>query len=140
MNLGKRIKLRLDELGWSRSQLYDRVPDLTPAALSALISRDSRRCELDVQIAKALGVHLAWLNGGVRPKLLTEAPPAANSSSTKGHNISPRARQLISRIEAAESNGSSSPQLLEALESVLNLALPQVTRDGYSGLKDAFKD
>ena len=72
MNLGKRIEQRLKELKWSRSMLFEKVPDLSPARLSALISRDSKRCELDVQIAKALGVHLAWLNDGSLPKLLDE--------------------------------------------------------------------
>lgn len=64
MNLGKRIEERLNELEWGRSKLYELVPELSPAALSALIKRDSKRCELDVKIAKALGVHLAWLNSG----------------------------------------------------------------------------
>lgn len=42
MNLGKRIEERLNELKWERSQLYDLVPELSPAALSALIKRDSK--------------------------------------------------------------------------------------------------
>jgi transcriptional regulator with XRE-family HTH domain len=50
--------------------------------------------------------------------------------------ISPHARRLISRIETAESSGSSSPQLLAALEAVLDLAQPVATKDGYKGLDD----
>lgn len=68
MNLGKRIKQRLDELGWERNDLLNLVPDLTPSRLSALIKRDSKRCELDYQIATALGVTLHWLNSEVPPK------------------------------------------------------------------------
>ena len=72
MNLGKRIELRLEELEWDRKALFELVPELTPASLSAMIRRDSKRSELDVQIAKALGVRLEWLNEGELPKLLTE--------------------------------------------------------------------
>lgn len=84
MNLGKRIEERLNELEWGRSKLYELVPELSPAALSALIKRDSKRCELDVKIAKALGVHLAWLNSGEFPKLLTDfsKKPASYKVST----------------------------------------------------------
>lgn len=72
MNLGGRIRQRLDELGWERSRLIELVPDLTPANLSALIRRDSKRSEFDEQIAKALGVSLLWLVYGYEEK------PAAN--------------------------------------------------------------
>jgi len=61
MNLGSRIKKRLEQLGWERSRLIELVPDLTPANLSALIRRDSKRSEFDEEIAKALGVSLLWL-------------------------------------------------------------------------------
>lgn len=70
MNLGKRIESRLSEIGEERSFLFDLIPELTPARLSALIKRDSKRCELDVQIAKALKVRLEWLNDGELPKLI----------------------------------------------------------------------
>lgn len=78
MNLGKRIAWRLDDLGKRRGFLLDAVPDLSPQRLSALISRDSKRCELDVQIAKALGVRLEWLNNGELPM---EATDIVESSS-----------------------------------------------------------
>jgi phage repressor protein C with HTH and peptisase S24 domain len=88
MNLGKRIESRLSEMGEERSFLFDLIPDLTPARLSALIKRDSKRCELDVQIAKALKVRLEWLNDGDLPKLIDDvdskpAPllPSSNSQS-----------------------------------------------------------
>lgn len=72
MNLGKRIELRLKDLEKDRSYLFDLVPDLSPQRLSALISRDSKRCELDVQIAKALRVRLEWLNNGDLPMEVME--------------------------------------------------------------------
>lgn len=37
------------------------VPNLSPQALSNLITRDSKRSEWDIAIAKALGVTVAWL-------------------------------------------------------------------------------
>lgn len=68
MNLGNRIKERLAEKGMKRKELMAAVPDLTPAALSSLIRRGSKRSELDVEIAAALGVRLEWLNAGTGPK------------------------------------------------------------------------
>ena len=70
MSLGKRIEERLAEKGWPRKKLMDAVPALTPAALSSLIKRGSKRSELDVEIAAALGVRLEWLNAGTGPKEL----------------------------------------------------------------------
>ena len=67
MNMGGRIKNRLDELGWSQARLIERAAAidpsarLTPSALSNLIKRDSVRSEMDTLIAKALGVPLLWL-------------------------------------------------------------------------------
>jgi hypothetical protein len=55
MAIGKRIEQRLNDLNWKRRDLMDRVPDLTPQALSNLINRDSARSEWDLQIADALG-------------------------------------------------------------------------------------
>lgn len=68
MNLGNRIKERLAEKGMKRKELMAAVPDLTPAALSSLIKRNSLRSRFDVQIAAALGVNLEWLNDGTGPK------------------------------------------------------------------------
>lgn len=61
MNLGKRIEARLSDLRWSRNQLLEKVTELTPQALSNLITRDSRRSEWDEKIAEALGVSVLWL-------------------------------------------------------------------------------
>lgn len=61
MALGKRIKHRLDELGWERKDLLARVPNLSPAALSSLIRRDSKRSEFDLAIADALGMSVMEL-------------------------------------------------------------------------------
>lgn len=61
MNIGGRIAQRLTALGWERKELLSRVPDLTPQALSNLITRDSKRSEWDEAIAQALGVSVLWL-------------------------------------------------------------------------------
>ena len=55
MNLGKRIEARLKELNWERKALYDAIPELTPQALSNLITRDSKRSEWDLKIAATDG-------------------------------------------------------------------------------------
>lgn len=65
MAIGKRIEQRLNDLKWKRRDLMDRVPDLTPQALSNLINRDSARSEWDMQIAEALGVSVMWLVYGI---------------------------------------------------------------------------
>lgn len=56
MAIGKRIEIMLTKLGWERTDLMGRVPNLTPQALSNLIRRDSKRSEWDEAIANALGV------------------------------------------------------------------------------------
>lgn len=61
MAIGKRIEQRLADLGWRRNDLIDKLPDLTPQALSNLIRRDSVRSEWDEAIAEALGVSVLWL-------------------------------------------------------------------------------
>lgn len=61
MKLGKRIEHRLKELNWERKALYDAIPELTPQALSNLITRDSKRSEWDLKIAAALNVPVDWL-------------------------------------------------------------------------------
>lgn len=78
MNLGKRIELRLEELGWQRNDLLSRIPALSPQSLSALITRDSRRSEHDVAIAAALGVNLLWLVAGEGGKLVETRGATAN--------------------------------------------------------------
>lgn len=76
MAIGKRIEQRLNDLKWKRRDLMDRVPDLTPQALSNLINRDSARSEWDMQIAEALGVSVMWLVYGVdQPYAAAERAP-----------------------------------------------------------------
>jgi hypothetical protein len=58
MAIGKNISACLARLGWSRKDLLERVPNLTPQALSNLILRDSKRSEWDQAIAEALGVSI----------------------------------------------------------------------------------
>lgn len=67
MNIGGRINQKLKELGWERKKLLAEVPDLSTAALSNLIRRDSVRSEWDEKIATALGVSVMWLVYGKEP-------------------------------------------------------------------------
>lgn len=82
MNLGKRIEKRLNELGWERGELLNRVPDLSPQNLSNLIRRDSKRSEFDRKIADALGVTLDWLVFGDNP---VGEIPATQSAEIRQH-------------------------------------------------------
>lgn len=61
MGIGKRIKDTLEKRGLQRSDLMEKLPGLTPQALSNLIRRDSKRSEWDEDIAEALGVSVMWL-------------------------------------------------------------------------------
>lgn len=74
MALGKRIQQRLTDLGWERKDLLAKVPGLSPASLSNLITRDSRRSEFDVLIAGALGISVLELVYGET----TPYPPQDN--------------------------------------------------------------
>jgi lambda repressor-like predicted transcriptional regulator len=72
MNMGGRIKQRLNELGWQQVTLLDHVPELSAATLSAAIKRDSEWSRYASAIADALGVNVRWLLFGDQPKLLTD--------------------------------------------------------------------
>lgn len=78
MALGKRIKSRLDDLGWSQNDLLEKVDGLTKQALSNLIKRDSKRSEWDEKIALALGVSVLWLVYGDDKKDANVVTLAAN--------------------------------------------------------------
>lgn len=64
MNLGGRIKLVREELGWKAGDLCDRVEGLTQQAVSALETRDSKTSEFAIRIADALQVSVRWLLDG----------------------------------------------------------------------------
>lgn len=74
MAIGKRIVERLEALGWSRTDLLCRVPDLTAQALSNLIRRDSVRSEWDERISDALGVSVTWLVYGKTTDVARQEP------------------------------------------------------------------
>lgn len=63
MNIGGRVKQRMDELGLTVPDVVARVPNgvVSSQALWALIKRDSIRSEFDVILAKTLGVSPIWL-------------------------------------------------------------------------------
>lgn len=62
--LGKRIDECLAAKGWLQTDLLERVPKLSKAALSALITRNSATSTFAPAIAKALGANLLWLLEG----------------------------------------------------------------------------
>lgn len=95
MNMGGRIKLRLEELGWGQIDLLNRVPELEVGTLSALITRDSKRSVFAPQIAAALGVRLEWLISGEGDKLFGKQ----KSNVTPGPDIK-TVYPLISWISA----------------------------------------
>lgn len=104
MAIGQRIKKRLEDLGWERRDLMERVPDLTPQALSNLINRDSVRSEWDMPIAEALGVSVLWLVYGIEEKYSTQAKvsdfparePAVDELLAAARNLSPEGiRELV---------------------------------------------
>lgn len=68
MNIGGRISKRLEDLGWERSDLLAKIPELSPQNLSQLIVRDSKRSEWDEAIADALKVSVMWLVYGKEEK------------------------------------------------------------------------
>ena len=69
MNLGARIKKRLNELGKKPMWLCSQVNGMSIGSLSALINRDSKKSEFASAIAPALGVSLDWLLTGDGEKL-----------------------------------------------------------------------
>lgn len=87
MALGKRIAARLTELGWKQRDLLDRIPTLSPQALSNLIRRDSVRSEWDELIAEALNMDLFELVYGRKQAPYPPAPevvPLKARQKTKG--------------------------------------------------------
>lgn len=78
MNIGARIKQRLEIIGKDRQWLLAKLPDLSPQALSNLIIRDSKRSEWDEAIADALGVSVLWLVYGKIPTTETSEDVEAN--------------------------------------------------------------
>lgn len=114
MNMGKRIAQRLRELGWKQTHLLDKVPDLSPGTLSAIILRDSKRSEFVSQIASALGVTVNWLQDGVEPKEpkgLAGMYASFDRNTSTGPDIKERQIPLISWVQAG--TFCSSPDLLE---------------------------
>lgn len=99
MNMGKRIALRLRELGWRQTDLLDRIPDLSPGTLSAMILRDSKRSEFVTQIAEALGVTGNWLQEGTNPKFTPGMFGDALANTSPGPDIVGKI-PLISWVQA----------------------------------------
>lgn len=81
VRLGRRIQMRLDELGWKQSDLLARVPGLGKGTLSAMIVNNRVASEWSDEIAEALGVEHRWLQKGVEPKLRSGWAPALPRSA-----------------------------------------------------------
>ena len=79
MGMGRRIQQRLDDLGWGQVDLLSRIPEMSPATLSALILRDSSMSNWSAQIAEALGVSHRWLQDGEGP--MANGPSSADVSA-----------------------------------------------------------
>lgn len=87
MNLGKRIQLRLDELGQKPQWLANQVADLDVKSLCALIARDSKRSQFSAGIAKALGVTDEWLLTGEGNKLFVKPPKEIMLTDSQDHEL-----------------------------------------------------
>lgn len=101
--IGKRITARLKHLGWERKDLLNALPELSPQALSNLITRDSRRSEWDEALAKALGMHVMELVYG-------QKPPAWDSHKVKALPVQEGPPPTIQKIIEAASNMSPEGQ------------------------------
>lgn len=83
---------------------------------------------------------------GVNPtRLLEDVTAQAKSSRIEEENVSPYARSLIERLRHAETAGSSSPALLHAIESILDVALndrqqKEQSSDDYARLRNAINE
>ncbi len=110
MNMGGRIKERLEELGWKQRDLLERVEGLEPGTLSAMISRDSKRSDRTDQIAAALRVTIGWLTRGQLPKEVSGYVVAGSGGITVGGmahaEFSPVPSIQVPQMAAAGSMGA----------------------------------
>lgn len=124
MNIGSRIQHRLRELHWERRNLLERVPDLTPQALSNLIKRDSKRSEWDEAIAAALGVSVLWLVYGKDGDGTSPAHSAAQPRATYAAGSADTER-LLARLQKIDSQTPQGAKLISAIDALLDLAEAQ---------------
>lgn len=69
LRMGYRIRNRLDELGWTQTDLLNKIPDLGKGTLSAMILNNRIASEWSDEIAEALDVEHRWLQKGVGEKM-----------------------------------------------------------------------
>lgn len=124
MNIGSRIQHRLQELHWERRDLLERVPDLTPQALSNLIKRDSKRSEWDEAIAAALGVSVLWLVYGKDGDGTSSAHNAAQPRAIYAAGSADTER-LVARLQKIDSQTPQGAKLISAIDALLDLAEAQ---------------
>lgn len=125
MAIGTRIVEALKERGWTRNDLMERVPNLTPQALSNLIRRDSARSEWDQAIAEALGVSVLWLVYGVEPRpgdevgpLTVHEPIAAYKPFTRAQAEKERAIKMAGMMLRNLSKQEQFTELAKLLEDL----------------------
>lgn len=124
MNIGSRIQHRLQELHWERRDLLERVPDLTPQALSNLIKRDSKRSEWDEANAAALGVSVLWLVYGKDGDGTSSTHSAAQPRATYATGSADTER-LVARLQRIDSQTLQGAKLISAIDALLDLAEAQ---------------
>lgn len=112
------------ELHWERRDLLERVPDLTPQALSNLIKRDSKRSEWDEAIAAALGVSVLWLVYGKDGDGTSSAHSAAQPRATYATGSADTER-LVARLQRIDSQTLQGAKLISAIDALLDLAEAQ---------------
>lgn len=77
---------------------------------------------------------------GLERGTLDNPPPSSTKASESIPGLSAGAQRIVQRLASMESTGASSPQLLTALDAVLDLALPEATHGDYPGLDTAIGD
>lgn len=96
VRMGRRIKQRLDELGWRQVDLLALIPELEKGTLSAMIAGNRIASEHSDQIAEALGVEHRWLQKGTGVKLRTERWPFSRFAAAELAQLPP---EELARIE-----------------------------------------
>lgn len=92
MGIGRRVKLRLEELdrnaAWLSLETKRLGQEMSAAAISILIKRDSKRTVFVTVLARALDVSEQWLSSGTGPKLRSiDAEPPPEQISHPAQNL-----------------------------------------------------
>lgn len=88
IHLGRRIQMRLDELGWRQADLLARLPELPQSTLAQLVLRNGVASQWSDEIAETLGVEHRWLQRGTGPKLRRDWVPEVEPKSVLWQSVS----------------------------------------------------